>query len=92
MILMLQKDNGPQVVCVPIRTERLTYADYDPNRLSETPCVSVDGFTAYSFPEKSVSRPLRMEVNDRNNVRGDMPPRVCVLESNRTTIKTFTFP
>uniref|UniRef100_A0A0D2XZN0 Anaphase-promoting complex subunit 4 n=1 Tax=Fusarium oxysporum (strain Fo5176) TaxID=660025 RepID=A0A0D2XZN0_FUSOF len=92
VILSNSQDNGPQVVCVPIRTERLTYADYDPNRLSETPCVSVDGFTAYSFPEKSVSRPLRMEVNDRNNVRGDMPPRVCVLESNRTTIKTFTFP
>ncbi|EWZ34994.1 hypothetical protein FOCG_10993 [Fusarium oxysporum f. sp. radicis-lycopersici 26381] len=92
VILSNSQDNGPQVVCVPIRTERLTYAEYDPNRLSETPCVSVDGFTAYSFPEKSVSRPLRMEVNDRNNVRGDMPPRVCVLESNRTTIKTFTFP
>ncbi|VTT76650.1 unnamed protein product [Fusarium fujikuroi] len=86
-----KKDNGLQVVSVPIRTGRLAYADYDPSRLSETPCVSVDGFTAYSFPEKSVSRPLRMEVNDRNNVRGDMPQRVCVVESNRTTIKTFTF-
>jgi anaphase-promoting complex subunit 4 len=91
-MLMLQKDTRPQVICVPIRTEKLPYAGYDPSRPSETPCVSVDGFTAYSFPEKSMSRPLRMEVNDRNNVRGDMPPRVCVLESNRTTLKTFTFP
>ncbi|VTT75823.1 unnamed protein product [Fusarium fujikuroi] len=91
VILSNSQDNGLQVVSVPIRTGRLAYADYDPSRLSETPCVSVDGFTAYSFPEKSVSRPLRMEVNDRNNVRGDMPQRVCVVESNRTTIKTFTF-
>ncbi|KAH7243294.1 anaphase-promoting complex, cyclosome, subunit 4-domain-containing protein [Fusarium redolens] len=92
VILSNNQDTRPQVICVPIRTEKLPYAGYDPSRPSETPCVSVDGFTAYSFPEKSMSRPLRMEVNDRNNVRGDMPPRVCVLESNRTTLKTFTFP
>ncbi|KAF9773815.1 hypothetical protein IL306_008292 [Fusarium sp. DS 682] len=91
LILCNNQDNAPQMICVPVQTEKLPYGDYDPNSPSETPCVSVDGFAAYFFPEKSISRPLRMEVNDRNSVRGDMPPRVCVLESSRTTLKTFTF-
>ncbi|RGP73650.1 anaphase-promoting complex subunit 4 [Fusarium sporotrichioides] len=91
-IMCNDQDNAPQVICVPIQSDKLSYSDYDPDKPNETSCVSVDGFTAYSFPENSIARPLRLEVNDRNNVRDDMPARVCVLESNRTTLKTFAFP
>ncbi|KAF4971685.1 hypothetical protein FSARC_1563 [Fusarium sarcochroum] len=92
VILCNDQDNALQVICVPINPEKLSYSDYDPNNPSETSRVSVDDFTTYSFPENSISKPLRMEVNDRNDVRGEMPARVCVLESNRTTLKTFSFP
>ncbi|KAG8668845.1 hypothetical protein FPOAC2_08149 [Fusarium poae] len=92
VIMCNDQDNTPQVICAPIQPDKLSYSDYDPDKPDKTSCVSVDGFTAYSFPEKSITRPLRLEVNDRNSVRGDMPARVCVLESNRTTLKTFAFP
>lgn len=85
-------DNAPQVICAPIQPSKLSYSDYDPDNPKKAHCVSVDDFTTYSFPENSIIRPLRLEVNDRNSVRGDMPARVCVLESNRTTLKTFAFP
>ncbi|QPC78782.1 hypothetical protein HYE68_009534 [Fusarium pseudograminearum] len=92
VIMCNDQDNAPQVICVPIQPDKLSYSDYNPDKPKEAYCVSVDNFTTYSFPENSITRPLRLEVNDRNSVRGDMPARVCVLESNRTTLKTFAFP
>ncbi|KAM0303587.1 hypothetical protein ACHAPM_003156 [Fusarium culmorum] len=92
VIMCSDQDNAPQVICAPIQPSKLSYSDYNPDNPKEASCVSVDDFTTYSFPENSIIRPLRLEVNDRNSVRGDMPARVCVLESNRTTLKTFAFP
>ncbi|KAF5017949.1 hypothetical protein F66182_10096 [Fusarium sp. NRRL 66182] len=92
VVLCNGQDTVPRVICVPIQADKLSYNAYDPSNPNKTSRVSVGSFRTYSFPENSISKPLRMEVNDRNDVRGEMPARVCVLESNRTTLKTFAFP
>ncbi|KAF4983886.1 hypothetical protein FZEAL_827 [Fusarium zealandicum] len=92
VVLCSDQDNSLGVVCVPIQPDKLAYGDYDHSNPGATARVKIDDFVTYSFPEGSVLRPLRMEVCDRNDLGGEMPARICLLESNRTTLKTFAIP
>lgn len=85
-------DNVLKALSVPILPENLAYGPYDPRNAPEATPVSADGFMAYSFPEGAVLRPVRMEVHDRSDIRGEVPARVCLLESNGTTLRTFALP
>jgi anaphase-promoting complex subunit 4 len=86
-------DNVPSVLWVPIQRDRLPYGTYDPaDPTGTTQVVSADPFELYSFPDTPVLRPVRMDVCDKSNVRGEVPARICLLESNCTTLRTFALP
>lgn len=88
----LHAGNKHHVICVPVQPDTLPYSEYDAENQGETSCVSTDQLKTYSFPENSVLKPLRMEAFDGNGARGEMPARICLLESNRTVLKTFILP
>ena len=54
--------------------------------------MPVDEFQMYEIPEFKAMKPVRMEVHDRSEVRGEIPKRICLLGSNRTTLRTFELP
>ena len=91
-ILTFNPDNKHHAICVPVQPDKLPYSEYDAENQTETSRVSADDLKTYSFPENSVLKPLRMEAFDRNEARGEMPARICLLESNRTVLKTFSLP
>ncbi|KAF7546481.1 hypothetical protein G7Z17_g8410 [Cylindrodendrum hubeiense] len=92
IVLVNEKDNVLKALSVPILPDKLAYSPYDPNSANNATPVSANDFTAYSFPEGPVLRPVRMEVHDRSDVRGEVPARVCLLGSNGTTLRTFALP
>lgn len=46
----------------------------------------------YSLPGEAPQRPVRMQLHDAANVRGEIAPRICLLAANKTTWHTFTLP
>ncbi|KAI8662705.1 Anaphase-promoting complex subunit 4 [Fusarium sp. Ph1] len=92
VILCNDQDNKHHAICVPVQPDKLPYSKYDAENQTETSRVSAGDLKTYSFPENSVLKPLRMEAFDRNETRGEMPARICLLESNRTVLKTFSLP
>lgn len=81
-----------KALSVPILPDKLAYGPYDPSNATEATPISADDFMTYSFPEGPVLRPVRMEVHDKSDIRGEVPARVCLLESNGTTLRTFALP
>ncbi|KAH8686721.1 anaphase-promoting complex, cyclosome, subunit 4-domain-containing protein [Ilyonectria robusta] len=92
IVLVTDKDNVFKALSVPILPDKLAYGPYDPSNATEATPVSADDFMAYSFPEGPVLRPVRMEVHDKSDIRGEVPARVCLLESNGSTLRTFALP
>lgn len=88
-------DNTPVILSVPIQDESmLSYNPYNAaNPAQMSSLTSAEHFPKYSLPASHHSlRPIRMEVHDKTQVRGDLPARVCLLGSNRTTWRTYKFP
>lgn len=83
---------APQVLKIPIQPGKLLYHPYDPSKIGEIATVKSDFMVIYDFPERPTLRPLRMEVFKEADVRGDLPARVCLLESNKTTLRSFAIP
>lgn len=85
-------DNTPKALSIPIRPSHLSYSPWDPSNPGEIPTVTLDGMTVYSFPAQATQRPLRMEVFEKADIRGDIPARVCLLDGNKTTLRSFKIP
>ncbi|KAL7929912.1 anaphase-promoting complex, cyclosome, subunit 4 domain-containing protein [Trichoderma chlorosporum] len=88
-------ENTPIIVSVPIQDESmLSYNPYNaaaPTQASVQKATEL--FPTYHLPASHHTlRPIRMEVHDRSQVRGDLPARVCLLGSSRTTWRTYKFP
>ncbi|KAH7144052.1 anaphase-promoting complex, cyclosome, subunit 4-domain-containing protein [Dactylonectria macrodidyma] len=92
IILVNETDNVFKALSVPIQPGKLTYGPYDSSGAGKATIISADGFIAYSFPDSPMLRPVRMEVHDRSDIRGEVPARICLLESNCTTLRTFALP
>ena len=81
------------LLSVPVGSEKTTYGPYDPgNPDAVLPQVEGQGFTEYVLPAGQVTRPMRMEVHEASDVRGETPVRICLLDSNRTTLRTYSLP
>lgn len=94
-LLTLPIDNTPLLILIPTQDEsRISYGPYDaanPGQISSF--ASADLFTTYYFPANhQILRPIRMEVHDRSEIRGEIPARICLLSNNRTTWKTYKIP
>ncbi|KAH6603942.1 anaphase-promoting complex component cut20 apc4 [Trichoderma cornu-damae] len=95
LLFCTDNDNTPIIISVPTQDEsKLSYSPYDaanPKQISSP--TSVELFPKYRLPASHHAiRPVRMEVHDRTDVRGEVPARVCLLSSNRTTWRTYKVP
>ncbi|EHK18259.1 uncharacterized protein TRIVIDRAFT_47402 [Trichoderma virens Gv29-8] len=88
-------NNTPIILSVPIQDESvLSYNPYNAANPTQVSSVtSAELFPKYNLPASHHAlRPIRMEVHDRSQVRGDLPGRVCLLGNNRTTWRAYKFP
>lgn len=94
--LTLVLDHVLVVVSIPVQSAKLDYTPlsvYGPGGTgSVTILISTHGFAEYRLPVQQAVRPVKMEVHDRSDVRGEIPKRICLLGSNRTTWQTFSIP
>ncbi|KAF7560005.1 hypothetical protein G7046_g4140 [Stylonectria norvegica] len=90
IVLCSETGNVPTIIRVPLHPDSLAYTAYDPTHPLTTSKVSADDFVTYTFPEGLAVRPVRMEVHEKSSVRGGVPARICLLESNRTTLRSFS--
>lgn len=90
--LTARVENAPVVVSVPVQSARLPYSPYDADDPGNTSSVAAEGFDEYRLPAEQAMRPVRMEVHDRSDLRGEVPARICLLAGNRTTWRTFSIP
>ncbi|KAJ6782555.1 hypothetical protein PWT90_01383 [Aphanocladium album] len=84
--------SNPSIFTVPIRSDAALYEPYVEDAPVESIAglpLSATGCIKYRLPEEWAMRPVRMEVQSAHNVRGDIPARICLLGSNRTTWRTF---
>lgn len=77
---------------MPVDSNRLEYSPYEGPGAEHARCVNVEEFKEYRLPEDQTIRPIKMEVYEARNVRGDTPARICLLGKNRTALRTFSFP
>ncbi|EGX89143.1 anaphase-promoting complex component Cut20/Apc4 [Cordyceps militaris CM01] len=85
--------NKPVILTVPVEANATLYEPYaedaSPDSIAGMP-LDATGCTQYHLPEECAMRPVRMEVHSEQAVRGQIPARICLLGSNRTTWRTFT--
>ncbi|KHO00818.1 WD40 repeat-like-containing domain protein [Metarhizium album ARSEF 1941] len=91
VLLCTQTDNNSIVALAPVESEHLKYKAYDSSS-DEIPTVGLAGLQEFVIPTEYAMRPVRMEVHDKTDLRGELPIRIYMLSSNRTTWRTFTIP
>ncbi|KAM3468711.1 hypothetical protein MY5147_007656 [Beauveria neobassiana] len=83
----------PGIFTVPVQADAALYEPYaedaSPVSIAGMP-LDAAGCTAYRLPATCTMRPVRMEVHSGHAVRGQVPARICLLASNRTTWRNFT--
>lgn len=77
---------------MPIESPDMMFATYKESEVGIAPTGVWSSSTEYLVPPEYEMRPVRMEVHDRMNVRGEIPERISLLASNRTIWRTFTLP
>ncbi|KAL7784553.1 anaphase-promoting complex, cyclosome, subunit 4 domain-containing protein [Trichoderma ceciliae] len=95
VLFCTDSDNTPIILSVPTQDEsKLSYSPYDAASPTQVyPPTSAELFPKYHLPTSHHGlRPIRMEVHDRSDVRGEVPARVSLLGSNRTTWRTYKIP
>lgn len=92
LILLVNKQgNQSSIITVPMQSQTLSYTHYEESNLpSPTQLSSLMGqCTAAALPEDSSFAPVQMDVQEVTSARGEMPIRICLLGSNRSTYKVF---
>ena len=80
------------MISIPVDSSQLEYGPCDPSPLGQVPKVVASGFVEYKLPEEVALRPVKMEVHEARDVRGETPARICLLGRNRTALWTFSVP
>ncbi|OAA44847.1 Quinoprotein amine dehydrogenase, beta chain-like protein [Metarhizium rileyi] len=91
ILLCTRTDNTPIITVVPIGPEHLEYKAYD-SATNDIPTTEVADLEELTLPPEHAMRPVRMEVRDKTDLRGEVPTRICLLSSNKTTWRTFVLP
>lgn len=76
---------------MPLEADQLEYVPYEPTA-DNIPTVELSDLQEFAIPPEYTMRAVRMDVHDKTDLRGQVPMRVCLLSSNRTTWRTFTVP
>lgn len=91
ILLVSKQGNQSNIITIPMQSQALRYIHYEESGLpSPTRLSSIMGqCTATALPEDSLFTPVQMDVQDVTSARGEMPVRICLLGSNRSTYKVF---
>ncbi|KAG6040531.1 hypothetical protein E4U41_000244 [Claviceps citrina] len=84
--------NRTVVLLLSLQSPDIAYTPYDETNAETAPAVVCAASTEYLLPPEYEMRPVRMEVHDRMNLRGEIPARICLLASDRVTWRAFTLP
>jgi anaphase-promoting complex subunit 4 len=84
-------DNVAFVVRVPVESDLFVFSPQDqvPDNITK---YSSESFPTYQLPEDISMRPIRMEVHERSDLRGETPARICLLGTDKSILRVFTFP
>lgn len=85
-------DGTPVILSVPVDSPKLEYGPYDPSTPKQVPHNAAEDFAECLLSNQQELRPVRMEVHQASNVRGETPARICLLGRNRTALRTFSLP
>ncbi|KAG9253949.1 anaphase-promoting complex, cyclosome, subunit 4-domain-containing protein [Emericellopsis atlantica] len=88
-ILHVNEDKTVSITTVPTSSQSVPFAAYEGTNVP-VEAIEPHDFTAYRLP--AGHKPIRMEIHGKANVRGEIPQRICLLSSNRTTWRTYTLP
>ncbi|OLN81792.1 Anaphase-promoting complex subunit 4 [Colletotrichum chlorophyti] len=92
-LLVSNQDRSASIVTVPIQAPSMMYVPYQEGNLPSPVAVSkqLQGeYTTTTLAEDSTFTPMRMDVQDATDARGQTPARVCLVGSNRSTYKVFS--
>ncbi|EFQ28492.1 anaphase-promoting complex component Cut20/Apc4 [Colletotrichum graminicola] len=93
ILLVCKQGKSANIVTIPVQSHNITYMPYQEGNLPMTQALSqqLQGeVTTTTLPEDPSFVPVRMDVQDASDARGEVPARVCVLGANRTTYKVFS--
>ncbi|PFH61107.1 hypothetical protein XA68_18171 [Ophiocordyceps unilateralis] len=89
VVLCKENDLSSVALSIPIQSSELPYAPLDAGGLKDVGTAPVDSFVRHLVPEQQPTRPVRMEVHDKSEAKGQIPERICLLSSNQTTWRTY---
>ncbi|GKT43951.1 uncharacterized protein ColSpa_04132 [Colletotrichum spaethianum] len=93
ILLVSKQGKSANIVTIPVQSPNITYIPYQEGNLPTATALSeqLQGEdTTVTLPEDPSFTPVRMDVQDASDARGEVPARVCVLGANRTTYKVFS--
>ncbi|OHF02630.1 anaphase-promoting complex component Cut20/Apc4 [Colletotrichum orchidophilum] len=94
LVLLLSRQGKPaNIVIVPIQSPDIKYVTYQEGTLP--PCTPISeqihtGLVTTTLPEDPSFTPIRMDVQNATDTRGEVPARVCLLGANRSVYKVFS--
>ncbi|KFG80853.1 putative anaphase-promoting complex component Cut20/Apc4 [Metarhizium anisopliae] len=71
-LLCTQTDNTSIVTLVPLESGHLQYKAYDSSP-GNTPIIELADLQEFAIPQEYAMRPVRMEVHDKTDLRGELP-------------------
>ncbi|KAF6806842.1 anaphase-promoting complex component cut20 apc4 [Colletotrichum sojae] len=92
LVLLVGHQGRPaSIITIPIQSQSLIYTPYQEGNLpSPIPISKVQGgYKTAVLPEDASFTPVRMDVQDAADARGEVPARICLLGSNRSTYKVY---
>ncbi|KAJ3942400.1 uncharacterized protein N0V96_007898 [Colletotrichum fioriniae] len=94
LVLLVNRQGKPaNVIMVPIQSPGISYVPYQENNLPVSTPLSKQlqaGLVTTTLPEDQSFTPMRMDVQNSTNARGEVPARVCLLGANRSVYKVFS--
>ncbi|KAK7445242.1 anaphase-promoting complex component Cut20/Apc4 [Colletotrichum acutatum] len=93
LLLNVSLGNPADVIMVPIQSPGINYVPYQENNLPVSTPLSKQmqtGLVTTTLPEDQSFTPIRMDVQNVTNARGEVPARVCLLGANRSVYKVFS--
>ncbi|KXH30890.1 anaphase-promoting complex component Cut20/Apc4 [Colletotrichum simmondsii] len=94
LVLLVNRQGNPaNVILVPIQSPGINYVLYQENDLPVSTPLSKQiqtGLVTTTLPEDQSFTPIRMDVQNVTNTRGEVPARVCLLGANRSVYRVFS--
>jgi len=96
LLVLMAFDGRSYLISIPVASNELRYSPYSvgDSIISETVdfASAQKRFWCVQVPGDHVPSPMHMEVVEQNNSRGDIPARVCLLDSDRLNYQVFLLP